>query len=159
MSNMSVPQLDLPKTTLENLLPLQWQRGFLVGLALAIFVFQGRLREKRRRNPRGLPLPPGPKGYPLLGSALDIPSQRPWLTYTKWRKDYGASTFLRLFHVDMVLIYILFSGDVVYAEALGKPMLILNSFSVIHELLEKRSSNFSHRPVFPVVELYVSRIP
>jgi hypothetical protein len=62
-------------------------------------------------------------------------------------------------HVPQGVDYVALSGDVVYAEALGKPMLILNSFSVIHELLEKRASNFSHRPVFPVVELYVPPPP
>ncbi|KAH6904124.1 cytochrome P450 98A3 [Coprinopsis sp. MPI-PUGE-AT-0042] len=128
---MSASQLHLPKATL-NVLALQWQQLLLLALGLTVFIVGRRLRDNRRRNPRGLPLPPGPKGLPIIGSALEVPSQRPWLTYTKWRKEYG---------------------DVVYAEALGKPMLILNSFSVIHELLEKRASNFSHRPVFPVVEL------
>ena len=33
-------------------------------------------------------LPPGPRGYPILGSALELRSQQ-WLKFTEWRKQYG----------------------------------------------------------------------
>ena len=36
-------------------------------------------------------LPPGPKGWPILGNVLDIPSKFQWLKYTEWTKQYGAS--------------------------------------------------------------------
>jgi hypothetical protein len=35
------------------------------------------------------PLPPGPKGYPLLGNMLDMPSSEEWLTFTQWGEKYG----------------------------------------------------------------------
>jgi hypothetical protein len=34
-------------------------------------------------------LPPGPRGLPLLGSALELRSQV-WLTFVTWKKEYGA---------------------------------------------------------------------
>ena len=37
----------------------------------------------------GLPLPPGPKGYPLVGNVLDIPRLKPWLKYREWQSSYG----------------------------------------------------------------------
>ena len=48
----------------------------------------------RSANPNGLPLPPGPKGYPLIGSLFDMPIDKPWLVYDEWRKTYGNSSSL-----------------------------------------------------------------
>ena len=44
-------------------------------------------------NPNGLPLPPGPKGYPLIGNLFDIPVDKPWVVYDEWRKTYGKITY------------------------------------------------------------------
>lgn len=35
------------------------------------------------------PLPPGPKGLPLLGNIFDVPEDKPWLTYQHWSREYG----------------------------------------------------------------------
>ena len=35
-------------------------------------------------------LPPGPRGYPIIGNALELRSQQ-WLKFTEWRKQYGQS--------------------------------------------------------------------
>jgi hypothetical protein len=37
----------------------------------------------------GPPLPPGPRGLPFLGSALDWPTSRTWRTYRHWGDIYG----------------------------------------------------------------------
>ena len=34
-------------------------------------------------------LPPGPRGLPLLGNALELRSQQ-WLTFMKWKKEFGT---------------------------------------------------------------------
>lgn len=36
-------------------------------------------------------LPPGPKGWPILGNALDWPSEYQWLTLAKWSDKWGMS--------------------------------------------------------------------
>lgn len=41
----------------------------------------------QRKNP---PLPPGPKGWPIIGNVLDLPSKFQWFKYTEWTKQYGT---------------------------------------------------------------------
>jgi hypothetical protein len=33
-------------------------------------------------------LPPGPRGYPIIGSLLELRKEQ-WLKFAAWRKDYG----------------------------------------------------------------------
>lgn len=48
-----------------------------------------------RRNKRGgLPLPPGPKGLPIIGNLLGMPTSDEWVTFTKWSKDFGSVAVL-----------------------------------------------------------------
>ncbi len=45
-------------------------------------------------------LPPGPRGYPIIGNVLELRSQQ-WLKFTEWRKQYGqalSNPTLRLPH-------------------------------------------------------------
>lgn len=44
---------------------------------------------RRVQHSSNVPLPPGPKGFPLLGAALSIDASKPWFTYFQWRKLYG----------------------------------------------------------------------
>ena len=37
-------------------------------------------------------LPPGPRGYPIIGNVLELRSQQ-WLKFTEWRKQYGRCRF------------------------------------------------------------------
>ncbi|KAF8966595.1 cytochrome P450 [Flammula alnicola] len=80
---------------------------------------------RRRRKSSGTLLPPGPKGYPLIGNVYDIPHDHAWLTYAEWAKTYG---------------------DVMSTNVFGTTTIILNSLKATTELLDKRSSNYSDRP-------------
>ena len=42
-----------------------------------------------KRSPRQLP--PGPKGYPLVGNMYDVTETHEWLTYHEMSKKYSAS--------------------------------------------------------------------
>ncbi|KAF9562039.1 cytochrome P450 [Agrocybe pediades] len=101
-------------------------RSFVVFLCLIV----RRKIDARKRNPRGLPLPPGPKGLAFVGMLFDNPVDKPWLAYAEWSKKYG---------------------DMVYYEVLGQPILILGSLNRVNDILEKRSYNYSDRVQMPMV--------
>ena len=79
----------------------------------------------RRRRRLQFKLPPGPKGWPLIGNLLDMPSDYHWFTFSKWGKKYGPITYLNV---------------------AGSPILIVNSHRVGLDLLEKRGQMYSGRP-------------
>ncbi|KAG1829370.1 cytochrome P450 [Suillus variegatus] len=89
-----------------------------------------RLTSRRRVYP--FPLLPGPRPLPFLGNALQLDTKRPWLTYTAWGKTYGKIFRSRILGIDMIII---------------------SSETIAQELLEKRSANYSTRPVFRTTEL------
>ena len=45
-----------------------------------------------RRPFQRLPLPPGPKSHPVIGSVFQMPVTYQWLTFDKWIKEYGKLT-------------------------------------------------------------------
>lgn len=85
----------------------------------------------RKRNP--LPYPPGPKGFPIIGNALDIDLKFPQFTYAKWGKIYG---------------------DVVYFKIFGQDFVVVNSEETARLLADKRSTIYSDRPHSPVYSLF-----
>ena len=46
----------------------------------------------RRDSTRTSSLPPGPKGLPIIGNALEIPSSMPWKTFRDWAATYGKDS-------------------------------------------------------------------
>jgi hypothetical protein len=42
-------------------------------LVISLLITYSYIQDKRR-NPAGLPYPPGPKGYPIIGNLFDLPS-------------------------------------------------------------------------------------
>ncbi|KXN81295.1 O-methylsterigmatocystin oxidoreductase [Leucoagaricus sp. SymC.cos] len=101
-----------------------YSTGLLLGWWLYGFV------QERKNNPSGLPLPPGPKGYPIIGNLFNIPIHQPWLVYDEWSKTYG---------------------DMFYFKALGQHFLVLSTVERAYDLFERRSSNYSDRSRFPML--------
>ncbi|KAH9926307.1 cytochrome P450 98A3 [Epithele typhae] len=100
-----------------------------VALALCVSLAVAWEAKTRRRR---LHLPPGPPCVPVLGNALDLPRRHLGLEFQQISDKYG---------------------DVVYLDALGQPILLVNSVKVAHELLDKRSANYSDRPMSVMAEL------
>ncbi|KAF7761211.1 hypothetical protein Agabi119p4_10620 [Agaricus bisporus var. burnettii] len=96
----------------------------LAGIAFGTWFAHGYIKE-RRENPNNLPLPPGPKGYPVIGSLFSYPRYKAWLEYDKWFKIYG---------------------DIIYFKVFGQGFLILGSLDRVYDIFERRSSNYADRP-------------
>ena len=47
------------------------------------------LYRRAQRNKYRLPLPPGPKKWPLIGSLLSLPTSFEWETYAHWSEIYS----------------------------------------------------------------------
>ena len=98
-----------------------------------------------QRNDSRLPYPPGPRGYPLVGSALDIPGDTPiWKTFISIAQKY--STCLAPAGVCIQLKFLpLQDTDVLRMKMFSTDFIILTSSEAISDLLEKRSSIYSDR--------------
>ncbi|KAI6099756.1 cytochrome P450 [Pisolithus sp. B1] len=90
-------------------------------------------RWRNRTLSNGLPLPPGPRGLPLVGSLFDIDIAAPWTTYERWAKHFGGITYYTL---------------------LGQEIVIINDEETAHELMAKRSPIYSDRPYICINELF-----
>ncbi|RXW22173.1 hypothetical protein EST38_g3678 [Candolleomyces aberdarensis] len=110
-----------------------WNLPFIPLLFGIAFVFFLRpVVAQRKRNPRRLPLPPGPKGLPVLGNMFQFPKALTWEAYDKLCKEHG---------------------DIIYMTALGQGVLVIGSQRRAIDLLEKRATNYSDRPVIPTIEM------
>ncbi|KAI0245143.1 cytochrome P450 [Lactifluus subvellereus] len=82
-----------------------------------------------------LPLPPGPKGLPLIGNVLQLRDKR-WLLSPGCLERYG---------------------DMIYMTALGQSMVFLNTQKIAADLLDRRSSIYMERPHFIVATEFINR--
>ena len=73
----------------DLLLPTMPQLVAILATVALVFLY---LRRKNAR-PR-LPLPPGPKGLPVIGNLRDMPTSFEWETYHKWSKEHGTFCFM-----------------------------------------------------------------
>ena len=63
----------------------------VINIALTLIILTAILWIIFWRQPP-VPLPPGPRGYPLLGNLFVIPphQSQSWLTFAKWGDIYGT---------------------------------------------------------------------
>lgn len=73
------------------------------------------------------PLPPGPPALPIIGHLHLLPKEHIWHQFKKWHDQYGPIICIKFGSLKIVS---------------------LGSYHVVHDLLEKRSSNYSSRPKF-----------
>ncbi|PPQ78648.1 hypothetical protein CVT25_010543 [Psilocybe cyanescens] len=77
--------------------------------------------------------PPGPRGLPFFGVQL---SDTAWNDFEEWGKKYG---------------------DIMYMEASGQKILVLNSRAAAVNLLDRRGGNYNNRQEFVVINEFLTR--
>ena len=106
------------------------------------------------RSDAGLSLPPGPSGKPIIGNLLDLPTQQEWVGFSQLAKRYGMPCHFK----QTRLLMLRDIGDLVYLNIFGQSIVVINSPMVASELFEKRSSIYSDRSEFPMLnDLYVGQ--
>ncbi|RDB27681.1 hypothetical protein Hypma_003239 [Hypsizygus marmoreus] len=96
--------------------------GLSGGLAcITLYLLSAKLRARS-------PLPPGPRGFPIIGNMLDMPKDYEWIHWAKHKDLYGPISTV---HV------------------LTTRLIIINDLQTALDLLETKSSIYSNRPTFP----------
>lgn len=77
------------------------------------------------------PLPPSPKGLPVLGNLLDLAGDDVHVKCRDWSRQFG--------------------DDIISLNVLGSTMVVLNSAKAVSDIFDKKGSNFSDRPDMPMI--------
>ncbi|KIM28320.1 hypothetical protein M408DRAFT_23723 [Serendipita vermifera MAFF 305830] len=97
--------------------------GVTISIATIGYVLVQGLR-KTTTKPNGLSVPPGPPRHFLIGNLLQFPKDHFYKRFCEWKKAYG---------------------DIVSVELPGTSMVILNSYELAQELLNKRPNSTAGR--------------
>lgn len=79
-----------------------------------------------------------------------MPTSSLWRVYDDWAKTYGRDCAI---YEEIGELTEQLKGDVLSFKILGQRVIVLNSLEATQDLLEKRSSNYSDRPRWTMLEL------
>jgi hypothetical protein len=116
--------------------------GFLVTVVL--FLAYSYLQDKRR-NPAGLPYPPGPKGYPIIGNLFDIPNAFIYKRFREMSRELSEKPSHRDLSRPALNEPLHADSDIIHLQVFGFHLVVCNSKGVADDLLDKRSSIYSDR--------------
>ncbi|KAK7054002.1 cytochrome P450 [Favolaschia claudopus] len=86
-----------------------------------------------------LPLPPGPRGHLFSGIPSSLLKTEPWKTYAAWGVHYGA--------------------PILCFRVYNRITIIVNDYSAVHDLLERRAAIYSGRPMSWMFHVICGRGP
>lgn len=96
-------------------------------------------------------LPPGPRGYPIVGNIFDLTPTRVWEKFGEFGERYGTLSIpdrpKNPVWTRSDAHGFACTGGITYLNIMGQDMIILNSSKVAADLLDKKSSIYSNRPV------------
>ena len=86
--------------------------------------------------------PPGPKGRFWSGNAHQLNGHNIWKKYAGWSQEHGQSHFdFKSAPLTTVL------GPLIYLRAYSRRFIVINTLDAASELLEKKSTIYSDRPM------------
>ncbi|THH15990.1 hypothetical protein EW146_g4568 [Bondarzewia mesenterica] len=102
------------------------------------------------------PLPPGPRGWPIIGNVLDMPKRSAWEVFSSWGDKFGPSVLSHTQRVERKYEPSNTNdsaGNLVHVSVLGQPIIIISNVKAAVDLLEKKSGIYSDRPHFQMADL------
>jgi len=92
-----------------QIIQLQWRHGaaLILILVLTARVWRSYWRLKA--------MPPGPRGFPIIGNLLQMPVAMQWFKFSEWGKKYGTQVFVSLY--NQLHILCVFLTDVLIVRA------------------------------------------
>ncbi|KAH9970119.1 cytochrome P450 [Lactifluus volemus] len=91
---------------------------------------------RSRRGASALPLPPGPRGWPLIDNLFDWPFESAWIPFAEWSKMFG---------------------DIIHVKIFGMHIVILSSHDTASSLMSQAS--YSDRPILTMVGTLMNFTP
>ena len=98
--------------------------------------------QDKKRNPAGLPYPPGPKGYPIIGNLFDIPNAFIYKRFRELSRELSEYRDLLLRRSNESLRV---DSDIIHLQVFSFHLIVCNTRGVADDLLDKRSSIYSDR--------------
>ena len=103
---------------------------YLIALVVFLIIF-AMLRDRNSTSTKPN-LPPGPKGWPIVGNLLSLNPKTPYVSLSKMAAQYGPIFSLRF-------------GSF--------PVVVLSSYDAVKEAFVKRGEDYDDRPRVPVMEI------
>jgi hypothetical protein len=100
--------------------------------------------QDRRRNPAGLPYPPGPKGYPIIGNLFDLPNAFIYKRFREMSREL-SNVLCRVIPPLNSDRSPCVDSDIIHLQVFGFHLIVCNSKGIADDLLDKRSSIYSDR--------------